>query len=112
MAACSSRLSLSHDVGYIQRSLVLVLADKSNWGLFGASDLAGDVLRNIRCLASLAIVDVCLDGALVSDSYDGVCLAAVADDSFVHHILLQLNRCLGGRDVELIDLFLEVSPDF
>ena len=111
MAACSS-LSLSHNGSYIQRSLVLVLADKSNWCLFGASDLAGDVLRNIRCLTSLAIVDVCLDGALVSDSYDGICLAAVADDSLVDYILLQLNRCLGGRDVELIDLFLEVPPDF
>jgi hypothetical protein len=53
-----------------------------------------------------------LDGALVSDSDDRVCLAAVAHDTFVDYILLQLNRCLGSRDVELINLLLEVPPDF
>ena len=92
--------------------MVLVLTDKTNWGLFGASDFASDIRRNIRCLASLTIVDVCLNGALVSNSDDRVCLATIADDSLVNYILLQLNRCLGGWDVELIDLFLEVPSDF
>ena len=108
--SCSS-LCLSHNGGYIDRPLVLVLADKSNWGLFGASDLASDVLRNVCGFASFTIVDVCLDGALVSDADDRVCLAAVAHDTFVDYILLQLNSCLGSGDVELIDLLLELSSD-
>ena len=102
---------MSHNGGYIDRPLVLVLADKSNWGLFGASDLAGDVLRNVCGLASFTIVYVCLDGAFVSDSDDRVCLATVAHDTFVDYILLQLYGCLGSGDVELIDLLLEVPSD-
>jgi hypothetical protein len=71
------------------------------------------VLRvHVRCLASLAEVDVSADRALVPDPDDRESLAAVADDTLMHNVLLQLNSCLGSRDEKFIDLLLEVPLDF
>ena len=65
------------------------LADKLDWCLAGASNLAKDMLRvDLSGFASLTKIDIAADGALVANSLDRLDLAAIAGDSSMLDALL------------------------